>query len=520
MRTHIHRKLWCQLLETNNIPKGTLQITITNASQYLVMGLFYIIVTKTNALTQADIGVLSILTFLSSTFILITGLALPTALTKFASENLAKNQPQEAASIVRTTTKTVAVISLIGCVATACFSEYISQNLFGSPTYAFLIILILAQGFIFGIITLCKSTLQALYLFGKIAILTITFIGISRATGAALALLHMGLSGVVVGYLAGSVIALAVALIFVRGRLPRPTHNTPLKPILIFSLPLFLSNLTVLILNWADVMIVRFITWDYSLTGIYYLVINSISVLSILWIPVTTTIFPALSARYSVKKPEHVTEIIKTSSRYLIYIILPSCVGLATISSTALTFFYGPIYAIGALALSILSVATIIIAFYSLLITALTAIGKTNQILKINVISAVSAVILLLILVPFFQIIGAALARLATQIISLTLAIYVLRKYVKVKLDKESLWKSVVASTPAIPFLIILESPLTTKTSTIQTLTIEFLVATSIYLLGLYALRALKSQDFELLRQSFPKSLSKYITIIEKVIVR
>ena len=104
--------------------------------------------------------------------------------------------------------------------------------------------------------------------------------------------------------------------------------------------------------------------------------------------------------------------------------------------------------------------------------------------------------------------------------ISLTLAIYVLRKYVKVKLDKESLWKSAVASIPTIPFLIILESPLTTKTSTTQTLTIEILVATSVYLLGLYALRALKSQDFELLRQSFPKSMSRYISIVESIIVR
>jgi len=520
MQTHVHKKFWCQLLETNNIPKGTLQITITNATQYLVMGLFYIIVTKTNALTEADIGALSILTFLSTTFILITDLALSTALTKFASENLGKNQPQEAASVVRTITKTVVALSLAGYITAVLLSQQLSRYLFGTTAYASLIILILIHAFLFSIITLCKSTLQALYLFGKIAITTVIFIGISRAIGATLALLHMGLNGVVVGYLAGSIISLAVALIFVRGRLPKPTHNTPLKPILIFSLPLFISNLTLLVLNWADIVIVSFITLDYSLTGIYYLVINSISVLSILWIPITTTIFPALSARYGLKKPEHVTEIIKTSSRYLIYIILPSCIGLATISSTALTFFYGPVYTIGALAFSILSVATIIIAFYSLLTTALTAIGKTNQILKINVISAVSAVITLLALVPFLQIIGAALARLATQMISLTLAIYVLRKHVKVKLDKESLWKSAVASMPTIPFLIILESPLTTKTSTTQTLTIEILVATSIYLLGLYALRALKSQDFELLRQSFPKSISKYINIIEKVIVR
>jgi len=39
-------------MQTNNIPKGTFQITLTNALQYLTMGLFYIAVTKTNALTK------------------------------------------------------------------------------------------------------------------------------------------------------------------------------------------------------------------------------------------------------------------------------------------------------------------------------------------------------------------------------------------------------------------------------------------------------------------------------------
>jgi hypothetical protein len=76
-------------METSNLPEGTLQITLTNVLQYLILGLFYIVVTKTNALTQTDIGILSILSFLAATFSL-TGLDLPTALTKFASEKLGK----------------------------------------------------------------------------------------------------------------------------------------------------------------------------------------------------------------------------------------------------------------------------------------------------------------------------------------------------------------------------------------------------------------------------------------------
>jgi O-antigen/teichoic acid export membrane protein len=505
-------------MQTNNIPKGTFQITLTNAVQYLIMGLFYIAVTKTNALTQTDIGALSILSFLSSTIILVTGLALPAALTKFASEKLGKNQLAEAASVQKTVIKTVLALSIIGFVIAILLSNQLSQYLFGSSIYTHIIILMLIYTLFFSIIGLCNSTLQALYLFGKMATVTLIFIIISRTTAVTLAMLHMGLEGVIIGYITGSTAALTTAITFIRGKLPKTTHNTSLKPILKFSLPLFLSSLTLLVLNWADVIIVTATTSDYSLTGIYYIALNSVTVLSILWIPITTTIFPAFSAKHGLKRPEDITNILKTSSRYLIYIILPSCLGLAVISPTALAFFYGSSYTPGAIPLSILSIATIIIALYSLLTTALTAIGKTTQILKINIVLALSTVTILIIIVPFLQTIGAALTRLITQVIGIILAFYVLQKEIPVKIDKEALWKSTLASTATIPFLLILETTISKNMPITQTLIIEILTAASIYTLSLHILKALKTQDFELLRQALPKALTKYINFIEKII--
>jgi len=507
-------------MQTNNIPKGTFQITLTNAVQYLVMGLFYIAVTKTNALTQTDIGSLSILSFLSSTVILITGLALPTALTKFASEKLGKNQLGEAASVQKTVTKTILILSVTGFIIAILLSNQLSQYLLGSSIYTHLIILMLIYTLFFSIITLCNSTLQALYLFGKMATVTLIFIVISRTTAVILAMLRMGLEGVIIGYITGSIIALVTAAAFIRNRFPKTTHNTSLKPILNFSLPLFLSSLTLLVLNWADVLIVTATTSDYSLTGIYYIALRSVTTLSILWIPISTTIFPALSAKHGLKKPEDITNILKTSSRYLIYVILPSCLGLAAISPTALAFFYDPSYTSGAIPLSILSVAMIITALYSLLTTALTAAGKTKQLLNINIILAVSTVTTLTAIVPFLQTAGAALARLTTQVIGITLAFYILRKETPVQIDKEALWKSALASTLMIPPLLIFESTISKNLTITQTLIIEILTAASIYTLSLYILKALKNRDFELLRQALPKALTKYINLIEKIVTR
>jgi O-antigen/teichoic acid export membrane protein len=483
------------------------------------MGLFYIIVAKTNALTQTDIGILSILTFVSSTFVLLTTIALPTAITKFTSERLVKNQ-EEAASINRTVTKTVLITSLAGIIISACLSESLSQYFWGTAAYTILIILILIRAFLSNIIALCNSRLQALYLFGKMALVTLTLIVVSRAIGAALALLNTGLQGVVIGYIIGSSTAMTLAITFIRGKLPKTSQNAPIKPILKFSLPLFFSSLTLLILNWADMVALNFLTGDYALVGIYYIAVNSVTVLSILWTPVTTTIFPALSAKQGQQKPEDITNILKTSSRYLIYIVLPSCIFLAVVSQTALAFFYSTSYTLGAIPLSILSVTAIIIAIHSLLTTTLTAIGKTTAILKINVILAISTILTLIAIVPFLQIVGAALARLTTQIVGMALAFYMLQKEISVKIDKEALWKSTLASLAIIPPLLILETTISTRLPVTQTLAIEILTTACIYGFSLYILKALKTQDFELLRQALPKSLAKIISLLEKVTTR
>ena len=507
-------------METSNIPGGAVKITLANASDYLIMALFYVVVTKTNALTQTEIGTLSILSFLTSTFSLLTLLALPTAITKFTSEKLGKNQKGEATAIQKTVTKTVVTLSIAGFAVAALSSRLVSQYLWNNPEYVILIILNFTYAFLSNILTLCRSTLQALYLFGKMATITVTYVVSSRIVAIALALLHMGVAGVIIGYIIGSIIALAVAINFLRDKLPKTTKNMPLKPLLYFSLPLFLSSITMLVLSWADIAIITSLTGDYSLTGVYYIVINSVGTLSILYSPMITTIFPTLSAHHGLEKPESISNILKTTSRYIIYIIFPSCIGLAIIAPTALTFFYGASYAEGATPLAILSITTIIIALSALLTTALTATGKTGQILKINTISAVSTILMLLALVRLLETTGAALTRLTTQLIGLTLAAYALRKEIRIRLDKEALWKSALATTATVPVLLALELVISTRLTTTQTLITEILTAAAIYAFVLYILKALKNQDFELLKQALPKPLTKYLNTLERVFVR
>jgi len=335
-----------------------------------------------------------------------------------------------------------------------------------------------------------------------------------------MALLDFGVLGVVIGYIIGSFVGLTAAIAFIRGKFPNPDNKTPIKPLLQFSLPLFLSSLALLILGQADIIILASVTSDYALVGIYSIAVRSLLALSVIWRPIMVTIFPIVSARFGLQNPEGVSNVVKMTSRYLSYTIIPSCTLLAVVAPTALDFFYGPNYVSGATALTILAISIIILALFTLFTTTLTAMGKTKQVLEINLISALVAVALLLGLVPMFDVVGAAVTRLAVYALSLILAAYVLRKHVSVQLDREALWKSAVASIITTPFLLTLEFTMTKEFSVVQVLAVEVLVAGFIYLASLRVLKALNGQDFELLRQSFPKSFSKVIDVLQTIMTR
>ncbi len=507
-------------METSNIPKGTLKISLANTIQYAMMALFYVILAKTNTLTQTDIGTLSILNFLAATFALLTLLELPTALTKFASEKLGKNQKEESVATQRKIIKTVMIMSIAGFIAAILLSQLISQQIWNNTEYLILLIINFTYALLHNINKLLNSVFQALYLFGKMATITIIFVISSRAIAIILAFLGLGVTGVLVGYIIGLIIALTVAIKFLHGKIPQTSKIVPLKPILIFSLPLFLTQITALILNWADIVIINSLTGDLSITGVYTITLNSVGALSLLYIPIMTTIFPKLSTHHGLKKTQKMSHILKTSSRIILYLLVPSCIGLAIIAPTALTLFYGSSYAKGAIPLAILSIATIITALFNLYTTTFGAIGKTGQVLKINIIAAVSTILSLLLLVPIFETTGAALARLFTVILTIALAIYLLKKEIKLQIDKEALWKSIISTLAFVPFLFIIEFFFGTNLSTIQMLLIELPLGAAIYIFSLYFLKALKHEDFQLLKQALPKPLTKYIKIIERKIVR
>jgi stage V sporulation protein B len=507
-------------LDTTDVAKGTFHMTSTQIIQYTIFALFYMILAKSNALTPEDLGVLSILTFIASALTL-SQLNLPIAITKFMSEYLGMGESEKAASVQRTVERLIIILSLLGFIIPTFFSAQLSQYFWGTTENSVLIILISLEALFLNLFVFYQSGLRALNLFDKIALTTIIYVVSGRIVAVLLALQNFGVVGVLIGYVIGAFLGLLAVIAFSRNKLSIPAKKTPIKPIIHFSFPLFLGSLADFISNQVDILIIASFTFNYRMLGIYSIVVKSLSVLYIIWQPIIYTIFPLISAKFGLQDPVGINKVVKMSSRYLAYTIIPSCVMLGAIAPAALEVFYGPNYISGATALTVLAISITIFAFFKLFTTALTAIGETKEVLKINLILALAAVVLLVCFVPIFNVVGAATARLLAYTLALILATYIMRKYLgNLQIDKEAIWKSTIASVATLPFLIVLDYAITNGLPIVQLFILKILIAGLVYLLALRSLNAVNKQDFELLNQFFPKSFSKIINFLQKVIAR
>lgn len=505
-------------MERNNVAKGTVKISFTQVLQLIIRAGFYVAVTKTGALTEADVGVISVLAFLGQAIFVFAGLSLPEALVKYVSENLEKGLAKRAASVRRTINRSVILLSTFIHGLLIALSPQISRFLWNTDSYALLIVLMCIYSYFNRLIHLYNHSLQTLRLFGKVATVTLLWVVVSRVLGVTLAFLNFGVYGVLTGYVIGYAAAFAASFFFVRGKFPSHESYVSLKPFINFSFPLFLGALLNLILNWADVIFVTSLTADYARVGIYYITVESALFLAALWLPVTYTIFPLLSGRHGLRDFHGVSRILKTTSRYWAYLLVPACVGLAALAPEGLKFFYAEEYAAGAVSLAILSFAQIFMSIYFLLITTLTAIGKTTLVFRVNVLSVVTYISFLFFLVPQLQEIGAAVARLGMVVVAFLVAAYSLGKYLRVQFDFEALWKSVVSSLAMLLILLLIRY-LTAGFPAHFVILIGIAGGGCSYLSSLYILKALNSQDFELLKRTF-QPLTRYINVVEGIMVR
>src|SRR6267143_1478660 len=364
-----------------NVPRGTAYITAQQLVIYASSFVYYVILIRILSLSQ--IGEVSLLAAASAGFTTITQLALPLAATRFISASIGGKDPSTAGAVARTSLRLVITIAAPVLLLSVLASPWIAVTVFKDSNATAFLVIAFASSFLLDLTALYGAYFLGLGRYADMAYQNILFHPLSRGLGLVLAYEGLGPLGIPAGWGIGALAALLLSIYLLKGNVPM-SNNFPARTLLVFSLPLFASALITLLQGWGDIALLQAILGQFGTTGAYYLVVTSVSFLSILWTPAAGALYPALSSSYSSRGPTGVSEKLGVAMRLVNLTVLPTGTALAVIAPTPLEAVYGPSLLAGALPFAILAITIIFSAQSLLLITTLQAIGKTKPILGIS----------------------------------------------------------------------------------------------------------------------------------------
>lgn len=252
-------------------------------------------------------------------------------------------------------------------------------------------------------------------LFQQICLLSLTFIFIC---------LGYKIKAVVLVYILSVFCAFVLSAYFLEKRV-FPIFKTKVKSIYTrkelfsYSWPLLFNEILYLILTYTDIFMIGYFLTTSSV-GIYNIAIIITSLLQILPQSLLALFSPVITERYAQEKD--IKKTYKTVSKWVFCANLPICLIIVLFSRRIILMFFGERYILGALPLSILTIAYLFSFLFSTSTYVLHLIKKTKLISSITLIAAISNIILNWILIPLYGITGAAVATAICLIISPILA--------------------------------------------------------------------------------------------------
>lgn len=497
------------------IAKGSAYIVVQSIISTILSAVAFAFIAR--ILTQTEVGIIAALLLTVGVAQLLSDLGFSSGLAKYIAEYRGRNADYKPILFTGVLIKTLtagflAVICAIG-------SQQLSQLLLKSDEYTILFQL-LSVDLLFACINgTMSNVLLGLNKIRDRAILNLVSAFVRQAAAIALLISGYGLTGLVIGWILGeSTYTILSALILAKGKHVR-AHSTEkvaagLKMLAKFSWPLFSANVFTFLYRWFDrVLLLAYI--PLSQVGVYSVAYQAFTVLSIIPLALGAALLPYYSEQYGADKHENIMIGVEAAVRYITLLYIPLALGLMVTANPVITLFGGPAYSSGDVVLAILTLFGGISCISAALGVLLLVYNMTPTILIINVVAVGASIAASPILLPLLGIAGMAVLKGVAMIITLVLGIIAIRTRIRIKFDKEVMWKSWIAAIVMLVAVSFAEQMYFSH----YLLPAYISVGGMIYALALRILKAVNANDIQLLRNLLGKRANIITNIIEKILI-
>ncbi len=525
-----------EVSRATKIARGATYLFIQSLLAQVIGIIYFMILARFFPVINPNIGSPKMGVFQFMNFIVVLSnvlgaLALPQAAAKYIPQYLAKKQKEKANSVAVRHFQVALITGLITSLIVFFSSDFIAANFFENSKWvsaeqvSLLLKVTSASCLLTNIMSFVSGTLLGLKKIGELALMNLTFNVLQSFLVIALLFLGFDLFAVTIGWAVGFLAAtvLGAAITLKSFRLRGTPH--PLKPLLSFSLPLYVSAILTFTVNWIDQIFI-FSTISPGVFGMYSVIVKAALIPSLIVTSIVMAIFPHLSESYAREGIGSLEDAFSFATRYAVAVGFPMVVGISLIAQPSLVLFAGASYRPMTPYLVILAFATIPailgVAIGPILLTLERSRVVSLMIIASIVLEALTCYITIIQL--GWGIFGAAIARMFAAITNFVLGIYVLKNHVTIKFNRNILWKTTFSCgvmAASLLLLDILRMHITGSTEflvfRLHLLPIYIIVGIIVYATTLFMLKAVKREDLELLREYLPRKLRWIIDLFERI---
>jgi O-antigen/teichoic acid export membrane protein len=504
------------------VARGATYLFVQGFIASLIGVVYILVVTRTFEKETELLGIYATLNLILTTAQVFGTFTLSSASTKYIAQYMAEGKPEKAKAIVSRVLQISTIACAVAFILISFLASFLSSSLLGSPLHASLFYLLAVASVLNILYVQIAGFVQGSQRILELAIISAIYTVLQNVIGISLLSFGFGLWGIVIGWIAGLFPAVLFGLVYT-GKLIGVTRDFhPIRPLIKFSFPLFLSNILSFFVGWIDQILVLFIlSAVYGLVegqrvlGLYYIAVRASVVPSLVSSSIITALFPKLSELHAKGGTKSLGDAFRASTRYASLVGFPMIIGLASLAYPVMILF-APALVEAAWPLSILCLAMLPLTLGAAINPTLLTQERIKVASLIVVVSVISeAAISYVLLIPLGMV-GAALSRVVASLLSFVLGVFALRKSLGIAFDKEALWKSSVSSILMVLGMVSLDIIRQYIESgimhfdkilifSLRFLPIYLVVGAMTYFVSLIALRAIKKHDLDLLRDYLPR---------------
>lgn len=272
------------------------------------------------------------------------------------------------------------------------------------------------------------GSLNGIRSFGKETVIKIVYSIAKVVLVFGFVLLGFRISGAICGYILASLVALLVAgYVCQYEKFPA---SFAYKKIISFAIPIIIFSGGSTLLTSLDLLFVKAILQDNSQVGFYTAASNITRILWPIFLAFPLTVFPSISKSTSRGDSLQTSVYIKSSLRYMMMMLVPIAFLISATSRNLVQLFYSSRFIAAAAPLSILIFGMAFFSVFLLLTTIINASGSPIISMIFVIIMIPIDIVLNLMLIPRFQLVGAAMATSISIFVGMFIAgIYVYTRF-------------------------------------------------------------------------------------------